>query len=529
MSEIITEFHCKAGRTFLVGLVCAISLAIHADEQLDVDEFGVVNFNVNCDAQIQPEVNRAVAQLHNMMYVQAEEMFGELAQENPDCAMLYWGAAMSNFHPLWPGVSSEPEMERGGIAIARAVELGGADAREQAYIDAVAAFYRDGATSFPERIAAWAKGQKKVYDAYPDDVDAAAFFALSHLAIAPKTDKAMTHQKEAGSLLEQLHVQSPQHPAGFHYLIHAYDNPLLASNAEAVSRAYDKIAPTVPHALHMPSHIFVRMGLWEETVFWNERSAQAALDESPENMTLSHFAHALDYKIYAHLQRGEPQQAVATLDQMNRITDHQNGFGSAYGLAAASTRIALETNDWEAASKIPVRVQQTIDWDKFPATEAIVYFARGIGAARSGDVEAALVAEATLRELHEQLGRDGPAYWETLVESQLNSVAAWIAYARDDMEQAENLMVTAATLEDSLDKSPVTSSAVLPARELLGDLYGLLDKHEEALTAYEAALMVSPNRARSLRGVIKEAMATGDTEKADQYRMSIADLAAPAQ
>lgn len=503
-------------KTSLGVLLCCFANSASAHEKAVDDNYGEVSFEISCSQDTQAAFNQAVAQLHNMMYMQAEQMFNEAADAEPACAMLYWGIAMTNFHPLWPGGQNSQELDKGAAAVSIAKDLGGSTPREAAYINAVAAMY-EADLPYQSRKQNWAKLQHAVYQDNPDDVDAKALYTLSLLAVAPKGDKTLANQKKAGLLLEELQAGNPLHPAGFHYLIHAYDNPLLASKAESVSRAYDKLAPTVPHALHMPSHIFVRMGLWDETIFWNDRSAKAALDQAEPDLTSSHYAHAIDYKVYAHLQRGEAEMATDDLLQANAVSNHQSSFASAYGLAASAARIPLETEDWAAAVQLPVRDNQSIDWDKFPAAVAITHFAKGIGAARSDDLESADASIANLNALLEQLQKDGPAYWTTIVNSQLKSVSAWLAYASDDKDTAIELMHSAAEIEDSVDKSPVTPGAVLPARELYGDMLSLLGRNDDALEAYELALHVSPNRRRSMLGAMHAAVAIGDAEKAKLY------------
>lgn len=523
----------KASKNFIDNLPQAILLTTlsftaavsQAHEKAAEDEFGAVDFEVGCKPETQVAFNRALAQLHNMMYLEAEQMFNEAALTDPECAMLHWGVAMSNFHPLWPGGQNKSELERGTVAVNKAIEIGSDNPREAAYINAVAAMYDETGGAYNDRKARWAELQKAVHERFPEDEDATAFFALSHISVAPKADKSLANQKTAGQILEKLHKEYPSHPAGFHYLIHAYDNPLLANKAEAVSRAYDKIAPSVPHALHMPSHIFVRMGLWEETVFWNDRSAQAALEQAGE-ITTSHYAHAIDYKIYAHLQRGEHKIAADDLAQVNAVTNHQSSFGSAYGLAASDARLPLETEDWAAAAKLTARNNSSIDWNKFPAAESITYFAKGIGAARNGDIGGAKAAIDSLAALRDQMKTNGPAYWAIIADSQHKSVSAWLAFAQGDKANAEALMMAAADIEDSVDKSPVTPGAVLPARELYGDMLGLLGKHNESLDAYEAALGVSPNRTRSMLGAMRAAKEAGNSEKYELYRQAVEEQTA---
>ena len=248
---------------------------------LAAQSVGTVNFPISCDKASQQMFNHALAQTHNMMYMQANQEFTKMTQADPKCAMAYWGVALTYVHPLWADKASADTLQKGSAALAKAESLKPPTKREQAYINALQAFYTNWRTlSEPVRIQHWEQAQKKLYEKYPDDPDATALYALTHLATAPKEDKTFSHQKAAGNMLENLHQNYPQHPATYHYTIHAYDNPQLAAKGEKYARGYDKIAPNVPHALHMPSHIFVRLGYWPETVAWNIRSAQAALEQA---------------------------------------------------------------------------------------------------------------------------------------------------------------------------------------------------------------------------------------------------------
>lgn len=481
--------------------------------------YGEVDFPISCNDDVQTHFNQGLALLHNMMYVQAAGVFNDAAESAPDCAMLHWGIAMSNFHPLWAGMQSEAEFERGSAAIQKALELSTELGTEKDFINAANAFYStDFSAKKGDRLNAWSDQQHELYKSYPDNLKATSFYALSHLATADRSDKTYAHQKAAGQLMEDLHAKAPSHPAGFHYVIHAYDNPALAAQAEQASRTYDSIAPEVPHALHMPSHIFVRMGLWDETIYWNKRAAAAAIDQSTEKVTSQGFAHAMDYLVYAQLQQGKIEEATNSLQELYDVDNHQDSFASAYALTASAARIPLEQSDWSAATKLLVNEKENISWDKFKYAEPMTHFARGIGGARGDDLELAGNSIAELERLHKELQEAQRGYWATLTESMVHSVKAWKAFAEDDLSAAIDLMGKAADIEDSVDKAPVTPGAVLPARELYGDMLQLMDKPAEALVAYEAALSVSPGRARSLRGAAQSAEKSGNIDKANEYK-----------
>ncbi len=400
--------------------------------------------------------------------------------------------------------------------------------REQAYIAAVSAFYAGkDSVKFNERLKAWASAQNAVYESNPDDIDAVALFALSRLSVADKSDKSLKSQREAGALIEKLHTENPEHPAGFHYFIHAYDSPELASKAVFAAENYDKLAPSVPHALHMPSHIFTRMGMWNQSISWNENSAKSAIAHSPPDVTLSHYSHAVDYLVYAYLQKDDMTNARKWLNEMNAINNHQDGFGSAYALAASRARISLEQEDWTEAMQTPVDEHGEITWDKYPAISAMSHSAKGMGGARGGNADVANAAINALGNIHQQLVSADQSYWATLVSSQQKSVEAWLAFGEGDRDKGLTIAMQAADLEDSVDKSPVTPGAVLPARELLGDMLSLMDRHELALAAYESALYISPNRARSLRGAQQAATRIGQTERAKEFQDQLEILLQP--
>lgn len=498
------------------------------DSKTAQGSLGIVEFETSCSDAVSADFNRGVALLHHMMYKQAEQVFTQITEKDPECAMGYWGLAMTQLHPLWAPPSKE-ELSRGLFAVKTAQSKNPPTEREQAYIAAIQGFYDGFETKdHPTRIAIWSDGQKKVMESNPDDEDAIAFYALSHLATAPKADKTFAHQKESGAMLEELIVTSPEHPGVFHYTIHAYDNPVLAERAVPVARDYDKLAPDVPHALHMPSHIFVRLGMWPEVISWNIRSADAAKRQSPPDAISLHYAHAADYLIYSYLQKGQDKKAMEVLTELNKIANYQDSFASAYGVAGAQARYPLERMQWEDAASLEIRTHKDFQWDKYPQYEAITYFARGIGAARTGNIEVAEEALAKLNALYDSTVQSGDKYWPVIVDADRQSVAAWIEYAKGDKTKALAMMEKAADTEDSVDKHPVTPGAILPARDLLGDMLIDMGKPAMALVAYEKSLQISPNRFYSLYGAGYAAELSGNTDKATKYYQELLDVAANA-
>lgn len=519
--------------SFAVLGVALLMTDVCFGEQQSIDSeersLGTVDFAVSCSPAVQNQFNRGVALLHHMMYSQAEEEFKKIAARDPNCAMANWGIGMTLFHPLWAPPSKE-ELERGKTVIDKAKSLGSSSDREQKYLTAAGAFYENWQKlDHRTRIAAWEAGQNELFIAYPDDIDAGALYALAHLATAPKGDKTYSHQKKAGALLEKMHARAPEHPALFHYTIHAYDNPLLAGRGVEVARGYDKLAPDVPHALHMPSHIFVRLGMWPEAIDWNRRSAAAARRQSADGNISLHYIHAMDYLMYAYLQEARDQKALEVLKEINGIDRYQDSFASAYGIAAAQARYPLERLQWAAAAMLPVRTHKTFPWDKYPWHEAVIYFARGLGAARTLDITGARNALQTLNQYYERTVQAGQDYWAVLVDAQRLTVAAWLDYFEGKKDRALEIMGAAADLEDSVDKHPVTPGAVLPARELLGDMLVLTGKPEEALQAYETSLQAAPNRFNSLYGAGYAAQLSGDIQKAKKYYIMLVQLAADSE
>ncbi len=511
-------------RTLCTALFGSLLLAQIAFSQTEEPQYGEVDFAISCEAEAHEQFETGLALLHHMMYGQAKEHFSSAAQADESCAMAHWGIAMTQLRPLWAPPTDE-EFDRGRSAVAQARRLGVPTEREQHYIEAIAAYYETAnGASHAKGVQAWEQAQKNVHEAFSDDVDAGAFYALSHLATAPPDDDTYEHQRRAGALLEEVHEDAPEHPGGFHYLIHAYDNPTLADQAVEVARGYDKLAPDVPHALHMPSHIFVRLGIWDDVIEWNIRSAEAALRHSPDEFTSLHHVHALDYTVYAYLQRGQDEKATDALSEILEVEKYQPHPASAYGIAAAQARIPLERRQWEEAAQLPLRVHDTFPWDNFPEHEAITYWARGLGAAKSGALDAAREAVETLEDLHEKTVEKGADYWATLVEGRATTVSAWIAFAEDDQDRALQLMREAADLEDSVDKHPITPSEVLPARELLGDMLLALDRPSDALEAYRTVLEISPNRFNSLYGAGRAAATAGQTDVAKEYYGTLTEI-----
>ncbi len=502
-------------KTHLLSLVASlVTFAFAAQPSAahdDPAELGDIDFDVACTDNAGNQVKTGTLLLHHMMYVQARERFQAAAATDPECAMAYWGIAMSNFHPMWPGGQSDEELASGVMAMDTAAKLEPGSAREKDYIAAAAAFYAHASAPYPQRLAAWAEAQQDVFTRYPDDTDAGAFAALAMLSVAPKGDASFAVQREAGALLEQLFERAPNHPGVFHYVIHAYDHPPLAAKAERFAAGYDAIAPEVPHALHMPSHIFVRLGRWEEGAEWNRRSAAAALDQPMNGGVVSnHYPHAIDYLVYSLLQSGDVEEAQRRVEDLLATPRIEDSFGSAYALTASPARMMLEGEDWAGAAALPDAPHDSISWNRFPQAVAITWFAKGLGSVRTGDGVGTDTALSELNRLQEIMDERGLGYWVALADAQIGTIEAWRAFENGDIEVAIKRMREAADVEDRMGKAPVTPGHVLPARELLGDMLAASGRPAEAEEAYEAALAISPNRRRSLAGLSNGSGETDD-------------------
>ncbi len=475
-------------------------------------QHGEVNFPISCNTEAQERFETGLAHLHHMMYEQARPEFKAAAEADPNCAMAYWGIAMSSFQPLWHPATDEG-LKRGKEAVKRARAIGAPTEREESYIAAVEAFFTDPEPPIDSRprdhqarVRAWKEAQREVHKAYPDDVDAAAFYALSEVCYAmtkfsPDEERDFTRERRAGEILEHFFEHHPGHPGLFHYLIHAYDSPQLAHKAEEAARGYDQIAPTTPHALHMPSHIFVRLGQWEETADWNERSAEAALKQADyDPHATGHYVHALDYAMYAYLQMGDQEMARRTLERVQNVEEVYAAPFSGYNLAAPQARYYLEQGKWEQAAKLEPAKPDVLPWDNYPEAMALFSYARGLGAARSGDLSQAETERDNIKQYVESLFDAGNDYWAYMTQALGKAVEAWILYEKGETEHALTLISDAADLEDSMDKSPITPGEILPVRELYGDMFFLEGRTDEALRAYEKSLERTPNRRNAERG-----------------------------
>ena len=494
------------------------------------EKLGRVHFPTSCKPEFQPAFERGLALLHSFGYGEAEKAFAEVAAKDPRCAMAQWGIAMSQFHVIW-GPPTESEFAAGRAAAQKAAAIGAQSTREREYIAAIGAFYQGDGVPHPARVAAFEHAMAGVAERHPEDREAAIFHALALLGVAYNSppDKTYARQKQAAEILNRLLPLEPEHPGIAHYLIHSFDYPALAELALPAARAYARIAPSSPHALHMPSHIFTRLGLWRESIESNLASAEAArklVAKTHPGATSYDALHAMDYLEYAYLQTGQDEKAREVVEGVGKVTSFDvASFQAGYAMAAIPARYALERRAWKDAAALGVR-PATFPWDKYPYAEAIIHFARAVGSARAGDLDPARQAVAKLASIQAALQGQKGFDWATQVEVQRRAAAGWLARAEKRDGEAVNLLRSAADLEDSTDKHPVTPGSILPAREQLADLLAELGRPAEALAEYEASLRAAPGRLNSCYGAAQAAEGAGQTEKAQGFSGQLAALCA---
>jgi tetratricopeptide (TPR) repeat protein len=522
---------CRVSIIAILISLCGLSTTAqekrqHEHQHDPGENFGKVTFPVSC-ARVQEQFNRAVALLHSFWYEEAEKAFSEVTQKEPGCAMAYWGIAMSNYHPIW-APPTPAEIGRGQAAVERALSLGGKNERENHYIAAIAAFYKDsGKLDHRTRSLAYEKAMEGLYLRYSKDHEAAIFYALSLLGTALPTDKSYANQKKAAEVLNRVLPEEPGHPGIAHYIIHSFDYPQLAQLALPAARVYAKIAPSAPHALHMPTHIFTRLGLWQESIQLNLASADVAkrhVARTRPGVGSFDQLHAVDYLVYAYLQGAQDKAAERVLGELRQVgkVDVEN-VAAAYAFAAAPARFALERRRWDEAAALKVE-PSSFPWRSYPYAEAITYFARAIGAARSGGVAAARNEVEKLTSTQKALAGAKEGYWADQVEIQRRAAAAWLAKVEGRDEEALRQMRSAADLEDSTEKHPVTPGAVIPARELLAEMLIESGQHEQAIREYESSLRNSPNRFNAFYGIARAAKKLGDRERLKRAYSKIIEL-----
>jgi hypothetical protein len=505
--------------TLRAALILALLWAPHAhahaqEEHVHAhggEQLGSVHFPTSCAAQVAPDFTRAVALLHSFGYEESRLAFQDVAAKDPACGMAQWGIAMSYYHPIWAPPTPD-ELAAGKAAAGKALDLGAKTDREKGYIDGIAAFYsHEQRLDHGARAAAYRDAMEKLSQRFPDDHEAAIFYALAILGAARPGDPTHADDKKAAAILNGLLPSEPDHPGIAHYMIHAFDYPELAQEALPAARAYAKIAPAAPHALHMPSHIFTRLGLWQESIASNVASADTAARQvalrSP-GATSYDTAHAWDYLEYAYLQVGDLDNARRVVESAAAVRRFdQPAFQAGYALVAIPARWTLERRDWNGASALEMPATP-LPWDLFPYAPAAIDFARALGAARGGRLELARSAIAKIERWRDGLRKNpipGPYDWAGQIESMRLGAAAWIAWAEGRKDDALREARAAADLEEKVGKHPVTPGAPLPARELLGDMLLEAGRPAEASAEYEASLRQTPNRFNGVYGAARAA------------------------
>jgi len=512
----------------------------------DLGKVGSVRFPTTCDPAVQKEFERGLALLHSFFYEEARRVFTSVAEKDPQCAIAQWGIAMTYWHPIWTPPDSS-ELAAGRAAVARALAATKKDEREQGYIRAIQAYYE----GLPEpvipaaggaaeqschgprpadargRAACFLKEMEQVASHHPEDTDASAFLALALLSTAPPGDPALANQKRAAGILERWYAEQPSHPGLAHYLIHSYDYPPLATKGLPAANAYSAMQPWVPHALHMPSHIYTRLGMWAENLASNRASAEAArayaVSHHPDAASFEEL-HALDYLIYGHLQTGQDREAKRVLQRLGEIkkTHPETDFVVGYAFGAMPARYALERRQWKEAAALAVPPMPF--WGKLPFAEGHIVYARAVGAAKSGDLAAAVAAADRLQELAASIKDPRFRYFGDQMGLQRQAALGLIALARGEKDEAIRILREAAAKEDSLGKHPVSPGAILPIRELLGEALIDCGRPAEALAEYEAALLIYPRRFNGVAGAARAAAAAGKSDVARRYYGDLVEL-----
>jgi tetratricopeptide (TPR) repeat protein len=520
-------------RSILIATLLAFAHAAHAatPELHQGHVLGKVDFPVSCAPRSQADFNHALALLHHMTYPQAREAFLKLTSSDPKCAMAHWGFAMTLFQPLWPTRPDAAALARGLEAVRSAEKLQPATERERLFVAAAAAFFGEAASlTYWDRIRRWEKAMAQVHAAFPQDPEATAFYALAHLAVAPSDRTSRENADRAAALLLEVFRRNADHPGAMHYLVHANDVPGREHELLEIVRKYETIAPRNPHALHMPTHIYTRLGEWDAVIRGNLRAAEAALEHPAGergDLVWDEFPHAIEYLVYAHLQRGADKDAAAQLRRLRETPRLEPTFKTAFHLASTQARYALERRQWREAMALEPRTPASLAWDRFMWPEAVTWFAQGLGAAREGELHVARVAATRLVALEAASGKSGEELFTRNIRVLRLATSAWIAHAEKDPERALLLMRQAAELEESTPKHAVTPAPTLPAYEQLGDL--LLEQHQpaKAVEAYEHSLRLYPRRFNSLLGAARAARAAGAEARARAFDQQLKALAVP--
>jgi len=487
----------------------------------DGEMFGTVSFTASVPGSLKNDFNIAIALLHSFEYDEAEKVFAKIIDQAPGCAMAYWGVAMCNFHPLW-FPPTPPELQKGSKAAQVARSIEGKTKRESDYIEAIGQFYEHAdRLDHRSRVLNFEKAMQKIYENYPDDEEAVVFYALALDAAADPNDKSYTNQRKAFALLNPIFEKEPLHPGIAHYIIHNCDYPGLAELGLPAARKYASIAPASSHAQHMPSHIFTRLGLWNDCIQSNLVSISSARCYAEKAKIKGHWddeLHAMDYLVYAYLQKGQDELAQQQVDCLETINEvYPVNSKSAYAFAAIRARNLLERKMWKQAAALSLH-PANFPWEKFPWQEAIIHFARAMGAVNTNNPNEAKEELQKLNLLYDELAKQTDKKQEAgQVAVQLKTLQAWIEFKQGNNEKGLNLMRAAADMEDGMEKHPVTPGEVTPARELLGEMLLEMNQPVSALEAFEADLKIRPDRFNGLYGAGLACERAGNKARAAVY------------
>jgi tetratricopeptide (TPR) repeat protein len=510
-------------RAAVIVCVCSTPALAQHDQHgaLTAAQVGTVNFETSCAPAVKDDFNRAVAQLHSFWFPEARADFERILSRDPACAMAYWGVALTYWGNPFGGLRPPQAITNGKAAIDKALATGTPTPRERGYIEAVAGLFSSADPGTQRaRVVAYEAAMEKVARENPADIEARIYWALAINQTALPTDKTYAQNLRAAEILEPLFKKMPGHPGLAHYIIHAYDVPALAPKALEAANRYADIAPAVPHALHMPSHTYTRVGMWKESAATNIKSA----DEAAKSKGAGDELHALDYQTYAYLQMANDDAARAAFERARRVAGGAEGVAAgaagagAFAIAAIPARIALERRAWAEAASLPLPTSGP------PYTQAITHFARAIGAARSGKPADAASDIAKLAALRDQLVTMKDAYWAEQVDIQRRVAEAWVAFAEGRKDEGVRLLSAAADTEDATDKAAVTPGPLAPARELLGYMLVEAGRAKEALVAFEATMKKEPNRFLALYGAGQAASAAGDRAAARRYYRTLVEM-----
>ena len=523
LSLCIFSFSCQQGAPKLKSKLSDIELLRGDIILCSGKQFGEVNFALSCDVSTREDFDLALSLLHSFQYSEAEKAFVKVIDADPECAMAYWGVAMSIYHAAW-----FPPSEADLIKASKILEVAASvkkSAVERDYLHAISSFYENWENvDHKIRAKKYESEMEALYAKYPKDTEAAILYSLALYSTRDRIGKEYLNEKKAGVILENLFTEQPNHPGIAHYIIHNYDNPVLAIKGLEVARRYAEIAPGSSHAQHMPSHIFTRLGLWDESIQSNVKSLSAVRCFVAEAGIEGHYfeeVHAMDYMVYAFLQKGDNSSAKEQYQSLRDIRDFYplNITAATYPLASIPTRIALENKDWDAAARLELH-GTSIDWENFPWQNAILHFGRALGAAHTQDFAAAEKEVEILKQLRVDLMSKNDATTSNQVDQimiQIVTAEAWLRFISGDQVEGLELMREAAQMEGKTSKHPVTPGDVIPAVELLGDMLLSMNRADEALVAYEKDLNAHPNRFNGIYGAALAAKNCGREKEAAKY------------